>query len=164
MLSGRILFAVHKGTYVVKFLGEVRVPLCMCLENFLDKMFHDDGLRGVLIDLSETFAIDSTALGLIAKISVFMRDKLHKRPVILSTNPDITRVLESMGFDRVFLMLNKAVYSTEEWSELAFEEASQEEMTKNVIESHQVLMGMNEKNKETFQDLVTALELERSCK
>ena len=28
MQAGRILYAVHEGTYVLKLEGEVRVPLC----------------------------------------------------------------------------------------------------------------------------------------
>lgn len=115
MLSGRILFAVHEGTYVLKFVGEVRVPLCMTLENFIEDMFRDAALKAALIDLSETTAIDSTALGLIAKIAVFMREHQRKKPVILSTQPDINRLLESMGFERVFLILAKVSHSSEEW-------------------------------------------------
>lgn len=163
MLSGRILYAVHNGTYVIKFTGDVRVPLCMSLEGFLERMFNDASLKAVLIDLSETLAIDSTALGLIARISVFMRERLHKKPVILSTNPDVNRIMESMGFDRVFLILGKAPDSQEDWSELPFDEPSQEELTRHVIDAHRVLMDLNEKNEETFRDLVTALELERDC-
>ena len=49
--------------------------------------------------------IDSTALGLIAKTAVFPTHN-GRKPIIVSTNPDITRVLESMGFDRVFLILD----------------------------------------------------------
>ncbi len=163
MLSGRILYAVHNGTYVIKFTGDVRVPLCMSLEGFLDRMFGDARLEAVLIDLSETVAIDSTALGLIAKIAVFLRERLDKKPVILSTNPDVNRILSSMGFDRVFLILEKAPDSQGIMSELPSDEHSQQELTQHVIDAHRVLMGLNEKNKATFRDLVDALELERDC-
>lgn len=161
MLSGRILYAVHNGTYVIKFVGDVRVPLCASLEGFLERMFGDTELNSVLIDLSDTVAIDSTALGLIAKIAVFLRERVGKKPVILSTNPDVNRILGSMGFDRVFLMLDRAPATTDEMEELVLSEPSQQELTRHVIEAHRVLMGMNEKNKATFRDLVEALESER---
>jgi len=161
MLSGHILYAVHNGTYVIKFVGDVRVPLCASLEGFLERMFGDAELNSVLIDLSDTVAIDSTALGLIAKIAVFLRERLDKKPVILSTNPDVNRILGSMGFDRVFLMLDRAPITTEDMEELVLNEPSQQDLTRHVIEAHRVLMGMNEKNKATFRDLVEALESEQ---
>jgi anti-anti-sigma factor len=161
MLSGRILYAVHHGTYVIKFVGDVRVPLCASLEGFLDRMFSDATLENVLIDLTETVAIDSTALGLIAKIAVFLRQRLDKKPVILSTNPDVNRILGSMGFDRVFLILERAPEPEGNLDELPFSEPSQQELTRHVIEAHRVLMGLNEKNTATFRDLVAALESEQ---
>jgi anti-anti-sigma factor len=161
MLSGRILYAVHNGTYVIKFVGDVRVPLCASLEGFLERMFGDPELCAVLIDLTETVAIDSTALGLIAKIAVALRARLQKKPVILSTNPDVNRILASMGFDRVFLILERTPESPEDLDELPFNEPSQQELTRNVIDAHRVLMSLNEKNKATFRDLVAALESEQ---
>ena len=161
MLSGRILYAVHNGTYVIKFVGDVRVPLCASLEGFLERMFGDPSLQAVLIDMTETAAIDSTALGLIAKIAVSLRERLQKKPVILSTNPDVNRILGSMGFDRVFLILERTPDSPEALAELPFNEPSQQELTRNVIDAHRVLMSLNEKNKATFRDLVAALESEQ---
>ena len=161
MLSGRILYAVHDGTYVIKFAGDVRVPLCASLEGFLDRMFSDPALQAVLIDLTDTVAIDSTALGLIAKIAVFLKQRVQKKPVILSTNPDVNRILASMGFDRVFLILEKAPAPEGSLDELPVSEPSQQELTRHVIEAHRVLMGLNEKNKATFRDLVAALECEQ---
>lgn len=160
MLSGRILYAVHNGTYVIKFVGDVRVPLCACLEGFLERMFADASLHSVLIDLNETTGIDSTALGLIAKIAVSLKERLKRRPVILSTNPDVNRILSSMGFDRVFLILERTPDIHEPLNELQLTESSQQELTRNVIEAHRVLMGLNEKNRNTFRDLVEALECE----
>ena len=160
MLSARILHAVHDGIYVIKFVGDVRVPLCVCLEGFLDRMFADNSLQSVLIDLTETTGIDSTALGLIAKIAVALRERLQRRPVILSTNPDVTRILSSMGFDRVFVIVDKAPRVDEPLAELEMVEPSEQDLTRNVIDAHRVLMGMNARNRATFRDLVEALECE----
>lgn len=160
MLAARILYAVHDGTYVIKFVGDVRVPLCACLEGFLERMFADTTLRSVLIDLTETDGIDSTALGLIAKIAVALKERLQRKPVILSTNADVTRILLSMGFDRVFVMMEKSPEGDELLDELPMVEPSHNDLARNVLEAHRVLMGLNEKNRATFRDLVEALECE----
>lgn len=162
MPSGHILFAVHNGTYVLKFTGEIRAPMCTTLDNFLDKMFVDASLSAILIDLTETEYIDSTALGLIAKTSVFLQMHNQRKPIILSTNPDISRVLESMGFDQVFIIL--ACQSNEEClNELPEVEPSEHEMMEKVISAHRVLMGLSEHNQATFKSLVDALEMEQQA-
>jgi anti-anti-sigma factor len=160
MPSGHILFAIHNGTYVLKFTGEVRAPMCATLDNFLERMFADTDLSAILVDLTETDYIDSTALGLIAKTSVFLQMQNQRKPIILSTNPDITRLLESMGFDQVFIIL--ACECQENClDELPEVEPSEQEMMEKVISAHRVLMGLSEKNQATFQSLVEALELEQ---
>ncbi|PTQ88512.1 STAS domain-containing protein [Agitococcus lubricus] len=162
MPSGHILFAVHNGTYVLKFTGEIRAPMCATLDNFLDKMFNDNQIAAILIDLTETEYIDSTALGLIAKTSVFLQMHNHRKPIILSTNPDISRILESMGFDQVFIILDCECHE-ECLNELPEIEPSEHEMMEKVIAAHRVLMGLSEQNQATFKSLVEALELEQQA-
>ncbi|MFO1391500.1 MAG: STAS domain-containing protein [Agitococcus sp.] len=160
MPSGRILFAIHHGTYVLKFVGEVRAPMCATLDNFLERMFGDGEISSILIDLTQTDYIDSTALGLIAKTAVFLQMHNQRKPIILSTNEDITRLLESMGFDQVFIIL--ACECEEKCiDELPEVEPSEQEMMQKVISAHRVLMGLSEQNQETFKNLVETLEQEQ---
>jgi len=161
MLSGKILYAVHNGTYVLKLLGDVRMPLCASLDSFLDRMFSDPGMTSVLIDLTQTTGIDSTTLGLIAKVAVFLREHFDRKAVLMSTNPDVNRVLNSMGFDSVFIILEYTPDSPDFLAELPETTASEQELTCKVIEAHRVLMDLNEQNKEVFRSLVDALEMEQ---
>lgn len=160
MSVGRILFAIHHGTYVLKFVGEVRACVCATLDNFLDKMFEDVDVSSILIDLTQTDYIDSTALGLIAKTAVFLQTYNQRKPIILSTNQDITLLLESMGFDQVFIILACECEETclDELPEI---ESSEQEMMEKVISAHKVLMGLSEHNQETFKNLVDVLEQEQ---
>ncbi len=160
MPSGHILFAIHHGTYVLKFTGEVRAPMCATLDNFLERMFNDAEISAILIDLTETEYIDSTALGLIAKTAVFLQMHNQRKPIILSTNQDITRILESMGFDQVFIVLACECHE-KCLDELPEVEPSEQEMMEKVISAHRVLMGLSEQNQATFKNLVEALELEQ---
>ena len=162
MPSGHILFAVHNGTYVLKFTGEIRASMCATLDNFLEKIFVDASLSSILIDLTETDYIDSTALGLIAKTAVFLQIYNQRKPIILSTNPDISRILESMGFDQVFIIL--ACQNEEQCvNELPEVEPSEHEMMEKVIAAHRVLMGLSEQTQATFKNLVDALEMEQQA-
>ena len=79
----------------------------------------------------------------------------------MSTNPDVNRVLNSMGFDSVFIILEYIPNSDSLFDELPESDSSQQELTRKVIEAHRVLMGLNEQNQETFRSLVDALESEQ---
>ncbi|MFC3151133.1 STAS domain-containing protein [Litoribrevibacter euphylliae] len=158
MENGRILVSAKDGTYILKFMGDVRLTLCATLDDFLESMCRSEQLQAVLIDLTETEGIDSTSLGLLAKISVLSRKKHHLIPTIISTNPDITRILESMGFDKVFVILNNPLSTPINLSELPVIEGSEAVVHQKVLEAHKILMAMNDSNKETFKDLVYTLE------
>ncbi|MDH2436511.1 STAS domain-containing protein [Pokkaliibacter sp. MBI-7] len=159
MHSGKILVAKQSGAYILKFQGDVRLTLCASLDHFLESMFSDPDFKTVLIDLTETEGIDSTSLGLLAKISVKMQQQFHLLPTILSVNEDITRILLSMGFDKVFILIRE--YSSGNASllkEVPEILGSEEDVKNTVLNAHKTLMDLNEQNRATFSELVSSLE------
>lgn len=162
MLSGKMLYAVHEGTYVIKLCGDVRVSLCATIDDFLDRMFHDPELCSVLIDLTEAESIDSTTLGLLAKVSLNTQPQCHCSPTIVSTNPDITRVLSSMGFEKVFNIIDEEPQTSAAWDEMPLRVTTDKEVCAKVLEAHKILMTLNERNQLTFQSVVAALENEQN--
>lgn len=158
MQNGKILFTEQDGHYILKFIGDVRLTLCSTLDRFLENMLENDGFKTVIIDLTETQGIDSTSLGLLAKISVKMKQHHQLRPTIVSTNDDISRILLSMGFDKVFILIREAVQDSDQLKELAVMQESEEKVRERVVDAHRILMSLNDKNRETFRDLVRSLE------
>ncbi len=155
-------YAEHNGTYVLKLRGDVRVPICTSLETFIeDHLLNDKRLRAVMIDLTETDSIDSTALGLLAKIAVALRELNLGKPIILCLSSDINRILASMGFDEVFRILQTTAALRDRLDELPDEVLSEAEVTQCVIDAHRTLMGLSESNQQTFRSLVDALESEK---
>ena len=155
---GKALYAVHQGTYVVKLVGEIRVPICATLDGFIENLFHDTRLNSILIDLSETSVIDSTALGLLAKIAIQSKKRFDQKPLIISTRPDISRVLSTMGFENVFNIVHVAPVKNPRMSEMPNVPCDKGNACDKVLEAHRILMDMNEHNRETFKDVVAALE------
>jgi len=159
MEVGRILVAEHDGAWVVKFLGDVRMTLCTTIEGCLNKMFSQADFESVVIDLTETQGIDSTSLGLLAKLSMKTKDRIGKIPTLVSTNDDVTRILLSMGFkDRVFVIVSDAPGDVAELYELPAQPCSEQSAHDRVLEAHQILMNLNDENRHQFKDLVCALE------
>ncbi len=161
MLGCKILQAEESGIYILKFTGEVRLNLCSTLDLVIDRMREDDHFLTVVIDLTDASVVDSTTLGLLAKIGIFAR-KTHKiLPTIISTNPDITRLVYSMGFDELFIIVEKAATQIEQLDEIPVLSASEHEVREKVLAAHKVLMDLNADNREAFKDLVKALEAEQ---
>lgn len=158
MSEGRILVGDHDGVYLLKFTGDVRVTLCATVDAFLRDLLRSDDLASVLVDLTETEGIDSTSLGLLARLSIETQRRIGTVPTIVSTNPDITRVLRTMGFDDVFRIVEEPLEDIGQLGELATVEADEEDVRQRVLDAHRTLMDLNDANRESFRDLVTALE------
>ncbi|MCL6414637.1 STAS domain-containing protein [Aestuariirhabdus sp. Z084] len=158
MNAGKIQAAGEQGNYVLKFTGDVRLTLCNSLDHFLEEMFADSDFHSVVIDLTQTEGIDSTSLGLLAKLSVQAKKRFDYIPSIISTNPDITRILLSMGFDRVFNIEESPRQLDNSLQEIVCETCSEQVVKEHVLDAHRTLMDLNEKNREAFGDLVKGLE------
>ncbi|MEN0108527.1 MAG: anti-sigma factor antagonist RssC [Pseudomonas sp.] len=158
MSTGRIQFAEQNGTFVLKFVGEVRLTLCSALDATIEKIFTALNFSAIVIDLTETRSIDSTTLGLLAKLSILSRQKVGLLPTVVTTHADITRLLQSMGFDQVFNIVDQPVSCPPTMADLPSQDQSEEVVKAKVLEAHRILMGLNESNREEFHDLVSALE------
>ncbi len=161
---GKLLFAERDGVQVLKLIGDVRVTLGPTISTFLTRLGESKTFKSIIIDLTETQGIDSTSLGLLAKISLTTQETFGTIPTIISPNEDITRILESMGFDKVFVILKELVTECGQLGqlgELNTEIVSESKLRKQVLDAHRVLMSLNERNRGEFQDLVQALEHER---
>lgn len=158
MNSGKILVAKKQGVYLLKFVGDVRLTLCAALDIFVERMMADKDLNSVYIDLTETQGIDSTSLGFLAKIAISTQKYCNWKPTLISTNPDITRILMSMGFDAVFNLVEQPLDDAAQLEELQAANCSEQEVKAKVLEAHRILMGLNDENKGKFQELVQMLE------
>ncbi|MBL4680312.1 MAG: anti-sigma factor antagonist [Pseudomonadales bacterium] len=156
-----ILYANHNDSHVLKFVGDVRVTLGPTLSNFLKTMSRNSDGRSIIIDLTETTSIDSTALGFLAKISLHFQKFQGSKPTIISTNPEITRILLNMGFDSIFIISESVILQCSDLAELPTQGASEPELREQVLDAHRTLMKLNGKNKACFMNLVEALECEK---
>jgi anti-anti-sigma factor len=158
MRPGQILVADHNGVYVIKMVGDVRLTLCISFDQFIDTMLSDKALTAVLFDLSEAEAVDSTTLGLMAKIALQGQERRSIVPVILSPNPGIDRVLSTMGFHDIFSIVNTLEAPIEPAQALASSVAEESLVREKVLEAHKILMSMNRENHQAFHNLVKMLE------
>lgn len=153
-----ILQADCCGVHALKLVGEVRLNLCSTIDNVIQSTIKDPNFATLVVDLTEATLIDSTTLGMLAKLAILAKKKSHFLPSIISTNPDITRIITTMGFDSVFIILEKPVQTDQALKELPITELNEDELRANVLNAHKVLMKLNDHNCEQFKDLVATLE------
>ena len=158
---GKVLFAKQNDVHVLKFVGDVRVTLGPTLSNFLNDIGQQKNQKSIVIDLTDTTNIDSTSLGLLAKISLRCQEALNVKPTMVSTNEDVNRILASMGFEKVFVIIDQEITDGIELGELPTHIVSEVALREQVLEAHKVLMSLNAKNHASFCDLVEALEREQ---
>ena len=158
-MSGNILVGACEGNYVLKFSGDIRVGLCGSLDAFCERMLDAADFRSVIVDLAETLAIDSTALGCLARLSLAVQRIQAKIPTLICRSSDIERVLLNMGFDDVFAIVAEANVQDVELVDIPA--VVEQEARQRVIEAHKVLMSLNDSNRAAFKSLVDALEQDK---
>lgn len=156
-MEGRFLFAEHEGAYVLKLVGDVRLTLCSTIDQFVERMFKGVTCQSVVVDLTEAEGLDSTTLGLLAKMALFVRRQWQIRPLVVTDNQDILRLLASMGFEQIFdIRCSRKVDAVADCEPAP---ATLDEKTTHakVLQAHQVLMTLNQHNREAFRELVDNL-------
>ncbi len=160
-MNGRIQVGNHDGIYVIRLLGDVRVTISGSFDHYIEAMLSDPAFRSILVDLSKAIAIDSTSLGVLAKLSLAVQKKAAKIPTLLCVNPDILRVLDNMGYDDVYAIVDEGYNMQQSLAELPMStDFGETELRQRVIDAHKTLMSLNDRNVAAFQDLVAALEAE----
>src|SRR5688500_12093565 len=156
--TGKILAADYKHMAMLKLIGDVRVVMSSTLDNYCNGLYRRGVLDAMLIDMSETKGIDSTALGLLAKMAIQLRNRFNVMPTIYSPNSDISRILDSMSFDVIFNIIKSAPRRpVTQYSELQVQMESEATVREKVIDAHLTLIALSEENRLEFQDLVQAL-------
>ena len=158
MQFGEIYYGKQGSAYILKFVGDIRYTLSCSLDNFLDRLFRQNDFCQITVDLTETTNIDSTNLGLLGKIANLMRSRFNRKPFLISTNDNVNRVLDSMGFEDVFDMCGDCQHCPEAAQRVEDCHASKSQMARIMLDAHTVLCNISEHNRKEFQGVIGALQ------
>ena len=157
-MDGKILAANHHGAYMIRMVGDVRLTLCTTIDEYFQKMFEDPEFASVWVDLCDAEGIDSTSLGLLAKLALNVKEQFGFAPAIYSCDPGINRLLKSMGFQSLFELHEEACCNPEDVDEIPTVQGSEQLVKEKVIEAHRVLMDISDENRARFKYMMNALE------
>lgn len=158
MDNGNVLHASRDDVHVLRYIGDIRYTLSPSIDHYLDEIFASSEPTGFVIDLTETDSIDSTNLGLLARLATRMQRPGARRVTVVSNRPDINAVLNSMALDEVFDIIEDTCLETDAPQEVPQENTDRETLARTLIDAHRALMDLNEHNREMFSDVVATLE------
>ncbi|MCB1919167.1 MAG: STAS domain-containing protein [Candidatus Competibacteraceae bacterium] len=157
MDSGTAFYVKQGNIYILKLVGDVRYTMGCALGDFLDALFTRADYEDIVVDLTETHSIDSTSLGLLAKIANFNRQHFAHKTTLLSTNPDVNQIMDNMGFYEIFNIRDTGETITAALQQLDIEGPCKEDLTRIVYEAHQTLSDLNPRNEEAFKEVLDSL-------
>lgn len=161
MSQGKILISDKADHYLLKLVGDVRLTLSGTLNRYMEVLFGQNQVQSVVVDMLDADGVDSTTLGLIAKLGLHCRECYHMNVKLFCKNPSIIRTLECMGFDEIIDIFQQSPNDLDaELRSLDEVPTAFDEVRKQVLEAHKLLLKLNPKNSAEFTDLINALESE----
>jgi anti-anti-sigma factor len=164
MSASEARYTQENGTWFIRLSGDIRHPLGPALNGLLDRAFAAPDTAGFLVDLSETENIDSTCLGILARIANWCVDREAAPPIIITTREDVTETLRAVCFDRLFELRDRSPEDTAGLREITPPPSGTAQMSELVLEAHRRLCAVDEQNKAVFQSVVEALERETAAR
>jgi anti-anti-sigma factor len=158
MTAGKAFYAKQGKTYVIKLVGEIRYTMGCTLDQFIHQLFESVDFDDIVVDLTAATSIDSTSLGLLAKIANLMQDRFKKRTTLISTSQNINQLLDSLGLYEIFDVCDDRRPRGEANLQLPISDPSKAELTKTMFEAHTILSELNDKNRQTFKGVLVALK------
>jgi anti-anti-sigma factor len=147
--------------WFIRLEGDVRHMLGPALNTLVDLVFRDTATRHVLVDLSQVENIDSTCLGILARLAIESRQRPLSQPTLVVEDSGIMELLEVVCFDRLFKIVPGDGTPTPALQVMQESPVDEKEMLSLVLDAHRRLCAIDDKTRDVFIDVVKVLEQEQ---
>jgi anti-anti-sigma factor len=166
MQTPKAFYGHLEQSLVLVLKGQVRYMTARALRSFLDELLEREGNDSMIIDLRELEAIDSTGMGLLARLG---RTTLShgRRSVIVCSVKDVMICLRSAAFDTLFIIEDHWPFDEEvsvREVPLETKDLVPDVMGRVILEAHKDLASLSEANREAFAGVISALEADLKSK
>jgi anti-anti-sigma factor len=159
MSGNKILHGLQGEVCVIRMCGRLTHTVGGGFDALIeDEIFSAAPLKEILFDLEELESIDSTILGLLAKIARRRLDASQKRPTLFSPKESISRILGSMGFEAVFDIVHAPLSVKTSCESIPEADEGARDMGQLMLDGHRLLCDMNERNRDAFRTVVEILD------
>ena len=97
MAPGKILVSQDGRSYIIRLVGDVRVTLCASLNNYMEVIFMSEKISEIIVDMVYTEGVDSTTLGLLAKLAIYSNENFKIRPIVFCPDESLYETLMVTG-------------------------------------------------------------------
>ncbi|MBL8445916.1 MAG: STAS domain-containing protein [Zoogloeaceae bacterium] len=158
--DGQILYARHGDDWVLRVEGPLRYTNANSMDRFIDRLFKGEPPSSVCVDLNDATAIDSTGIGLLAKIARGLARAEGSRPIVFSVNPEINEMLTSVCLDDVCCIVPAAAEGPVAADPIPVAQVEEKALARTIAEAHRLLCELSEDNRAQFQQVVAAFDRE----
>ena len=158
MTSGHVTHAARAGVHVLRYFGNINYTLAPGLQRFLHHLISEGSVSGLVFDLTAAESLDSTNLGLMARVNEEAHDLGAANSVIISSNEEIDVVLRSMGFDQTFDLFPAAHVPDVVAEPVAADPPSAADLQRTMLDAHRALCRLSEAGRLEFEQVVACLE------
>lgn len=158
--KAQFLFACENKKYFIKIIGVPRYTNCANFNYFVNTLLKTNDFEDILIDIRETQFLDSTCLGLLAKLAGAVFTKFNRRMALISTEADINELLKNTGFDKIMLIIDQPNFFLSNLNSLPESPDVEQNMAKMMLEAHENLVLLSSENKKKFKAVVDMLSEE----
>jgi anti-anti-sigma factor len=160
MQAPRAFYGHLEQSLVLVLKGQVRYMTARALRTFMDDLMAHEASGAMIIDLRELEAIDSTGMGLLARLGRITLEH-GRRSVIVCSVHDVMTCLRSAAFDTLFIIVDKWPFDHEaNVSEVPLKatDIRPDIMGRVMLEAHRDLATLSEENRQAFAGVIAALE------
>lgn len=154
--NGEILLAKGPERWSFQFVGDVRLSLCTTLDQLIGDVFSAGYPVELAVDLTKASNIDSTCLGLLAKLAMQYEAETQSLPYLCCPHEHLIELLESLGLESLFnLVADIQAVDAEPVPLRPCDAVSAQPL---VLEAHERLAQLNTDNQAQFQGLIDSLK------
>jgi anti-anti-sigma factor len=155
-------YAQQDHNWFLKLGGDLRHPVAPALNRLLDRALADPDTANFVIDLAEADNIDSTCLGVLARIGNHQSCGGGSRPVIICPEEDIREMLRAVCFDYLFDLVEQPMLGDDPLQPLPLP-PDEDDLRKLILDAHRRLCEIDERTRLAFRDVIQALEQDPSA-
>ncbi len=154
-----IQVAVDKNSSFVKVSGRATFSMAPDFKSFVERQMENK-MQDVLVDFKECESMDSTFIGVITSLTIKYSEKRVTHLKLLNLSEHLIKILKTLGLLNVLTISNSKSDEEISFDDVEKVDNSKKNIALTMLEAHEILSSLNEKNAVEFKNVVDYLRKE----
>ena len=163
MAQEGVYYSFTDTNCIIRLIGEMKyTTMAPDFEKFIDILLGKDEITEIIVDMRECTYIDSTDLGILARIAVTQAQRQAPQPlIVLEAGAVVEKTIYEIGLGHLFNLATTVELGSAEFTEVKDGGAQDElALAKLMVGAHQQLVDIDENNREKFAAVIEFMEQE----